>query len=351
MLASIHHILPLTTITRERILPTAGTVLVRLNQKVSSGDVIAETTWAREHVLLDVAGMLNLSMNAADKLLKCKVDDLMTAGQEVAVGSGLFPRSVRAPREGRVVAAGGGKVLLEVGESKVELRAGIPGMVVQLIPDRGAVIQSAGALIQGVWGNGHIDSGLLINLAEKPDSILTSARLDVSLRGSIILGGICKDAETLQAAAELPARGLILSSLFPSLLPLAREMRYPILVTDGFGTLPMNSVAHRLLSSNAKRDATLNAEIYDRYSGARPEVIIPLPVSQNPAAPVDLLMFESGQQVRVRRPPATGAIGTLISIRSGMTVLPSGLRALSADIKLESGETIIVPLVNIEVVG
>ena len=351
MLASIHHILPLTTITRERILPTAGTVLARLNQKVSSGDIIAETTWAREHVLLDVASMLNVSIIAADKLLRCKVGDLIAASQELAVGSGLFPRTVRAPREGRVVAVGGGKVLLEVGESKVELRAGIPGLVVQLIPDRGAVIKTAGALIQGVWGNGRIDSGLLINLTEKPDSILTSARLDVSLRGSIIMGGICKDAETLQAAAELPARGLILSSLFPSLLPLAREMRFPILVTDGFGTLPMNSVAHRLLSSSAKRDATLNAEVYDRYSGARPEVIIPLPVSQNPAPPVDLLMFEPGQQVRVRRPPATGAIGTLISIRSGMTVLPSGLRASSADVKLESGETIIVPLVNIEVVG
>jgi hypothetical protein len=351
MLASIHHILPLTTITRERILPTAGTVLVRLSQKVSSSDIIAETTWAREHVLLDIASMLNLSIKEADKLLKCKVGDLIASGQEVAIGSGLFPRTVRAPREGRVVAAGGGKVLLEVGESKVELRAGIPGMVVQLIPERGAVIQTAGALIQGVWGNGRIDSGLLINLAEKPDSILTSARLDVSLRGSIIMGGICKDAETLQVAAELPARGLILSSLFPSLLPLAREMRYPILITDGFGTLPMNSAAHRLLSSSAKRDATLNAEVYDRYSGARPEVIIPLPISQSPAPPVDLLMFEAGQQVRLLRPPATGVIGTLVSIRPGMTVLPSGLRASSADVKLESGETIIVPLVNIEVVG
>jgi len=62
-------------------------------------------------------------------------------------------------------------------------------------------------------------------------------------------------------------------------------------------------------------------------------------------------MFEPGQQVRVRRPPATGAIGTLVAIRSGMTVLPSGLRAPAADVKLESGVTIIVPLVNIEVVG
>ena len=351
MLASVHHILPLATITRERTLPVAGAVLVRLNQKVSSGDIIAEAKWAREHILLDIAGTLNLPINTADKLLKCKTGDLVAAGQEVAVGRGMFPRSVRAPRNGRVVTTGGGKVMLEVGETKIELRAGIPGTVTQLIQDRGAVIQTAGALIQGVWGNGRIDSGQMVNLAEKPDSILTSARLDASLRGSIILGGICKDAETLQAAAEVPVRGLILASLFPSLLPVAREMRYPILITDGFGSLPMNSIAHRLLSSNAKRDTALIAEVYDRYKGTRPEVIIPLPVSQSPAAPVDLMMFEAGQQVRVRRPPATGAIGTLAAIRPGMTVLPSGLRAFAADVKLESGTIIVVPLVNIEVVG
>jgi hypothetical protein len=52
-------------------------------------------------------------------------------------------------------------------------------------------------------------------------------KLDISLRGSVILAGTVKDAETLDAAAELPVRGLILSSIFPSLLQKAREMRYP----------------------------------------------------------------------------------------------------------------------------
>ena len=87
------------------------------------------------------------------------------------------------------------------------------------------------------------------------------------------------------AAAELPVRGLILSSLPPALLPLANQMRYPILVTDGLGSLPMNSLAYRLLSTNVQREVTLNAEAYDRYSGGRPEAIIALPVSQEPAAP------------------------------------------------------------------
>jgi len=351
MQAPVHHILPMTTIIRERVLPVAGTVTARLSQKVSSGDVIAEANWAREHVLLDVARAFRISPDAADRIIKCKVDDHLAAGAEIAVSKGLFPRSVRAPREGRVVAVGGGQVLLEVGETRLELRAGIPGVVTAIIPNRGATIQTIGALIQGVWGNGRIDSGLLVNLMEKPDGVLTTNRLDVSLRGSIILGGQVVEAETLEGAAELPVRGLILSTLYPSLLPVAREMKYPIVVTDGFGARPMNSAAYKLLSTNAKREVTLSAEPYDRYSGTRPEIIIPLPHSQEPSVPREVETFAPGQQVRMRRSPALGSIGTIVAIRSGLTLLPSGLRAPSAEVKLESGDVVIAPLVNLEVVG
>ena len=351
MQAPVHHILALTTIVRERVLPIAGKVTARQNQKVTPVDIIAVTDWSREHILLDVSRALRMAPNAADRILKYRVGDIVPAGAEIAASKGLFPRTVRAPREGRVVAAGGGQVLLEVGGTKLELRAGIPGTIIQVIPGYGAVIQTAGALIQGVWGNGRIDTGVLTNLAEKPDEVLSAGRLDVSHRGSIILAGLVRDAETLQAAAELPVRGLIISSLFPSLIPTAREMRYPIVVTDGFGMLPMNSAAYKLLSTSAKREVTLNAEPYDRYAGTRPEVIIPLPVSQDPALPRDVETFAPGQQVRLRRPPAAGSIGILMSIRPGLTTLPSGLRASAAEIKLDSGESVIAPLVNLEVVG
>jgi hypothetical protein len=175
--------------------------------------------------------------------------------------------------------------------------------------------------------------------------------MDVSLRGSILLGGTVKDQNVLQAAADLPARGLIISSLFPSLISLAREMKYPIVVTDGFGTMSMNSAAYRLLSTNAKREVIVNAEIYNRYTGARPEVIIPLPISSEPPSSPEFAVFAAGQQVRMRRPPFMGSIGSLELVRPGLTTLPSGLRAPSADVKLENGETVVVPLVNLEVVG
>lgn len=351
MLAPVNHVIGLTTIVRERLLPISGNVIARVQQKVTASEVVAETRWAREHALLDVARILGVSPVAADKLIKCKVDDKLAASTEIAVGRGLFPRSVRAPKDGRVVAVGGGQVLMEIGESKIEVRAGIPGTVVQVVSGRGVVIQASGGLVQGVWGNGRIDSGVLVNLMEGLDTVLLPKRIDVSLRGSVILGGMINNVETLQVLAELPARGLIASSIQPSLLPKAREMRYPILVTDGIGSMPMNSAAYRLLSTNAKREVTLNTEPYDRYTGARPEVFIALPVSAEPPMPNEVEVFAPGMQVRMRRPPSMGMIGSIVALKPGLTVLPSGLRAQAAEVKLENNETIIVPLVNIEVVG
>jgi hypothetical protein len=173
----------------------------------------------------------------------------------------------------------------------------------------------------------------------------------VSLRGSVILGGHVRDAETLRAAAELPVRGLILSSLLSPLIVQAYQMRYPIIVTDGFGAMPMNSAAFKLLTTNNKREATVNAEHFDRYSGNRPEVIIPLPVSSEPPEPNSFETFAVGQTVHLRRPPSAGMVGTLSSLPAGLSTLPSGLRAPAAEVKLENGETVLVPLVNLEVVG
>jgi hypothetical protein len=262
-----------------------------------------------------------------------------------------MPKIVRAPREGRVVAAGAGQVLMESGESRMELRAGISGNVTQVFPERGVEIQTTGALIQGLWGNGRVDTGVMINLADKPDTVLSAGRLDVSMRGSILIAGEVREEETLRSAAELPVRGLIVGSLPPSLIPVAREVRYPIVATEGFGMLPMNAAAYRLITTNAKREATLNAESFDRYSGARPEIIIPLPAATAPAAPHDVEAFAPGQTVRLRRQPAAGQIGMLMSLHDGLATFASGLRAAAAEVKLENGEQLLIPLVNLEVVG
>jgi hypothetical protein len=351
MLAPVLHILPLTTIIRERTLPLAGTVNVSMNQKVNPTDVIAEARFAREHVLLDVARTFGVSTRDADKMIKVSQGDRLAEDSLVAESTGMFKRTIRAPRPGRVMVVGGGQVLMEVGNARIELRAGMPGVVTQVIPDRGVVIRTAGALIQGTWGNGRIDTGLMTSKIEKPDDILTSDLLDVSLRGSVILGGRLRDQETLQVAAEMPVRGLIVSSMNSSLIQTAVQMRYPILVLDGFGAMPMNSAAFKLLTTNDKREVPVNAEPFDRFKNNRPEVIIPLPVQDEPEEPGDYLAFGIGQKIRMRRSPHAGMIGTITNLPDGFSKLESGLRAPAAEVKLENDTNVLVPLVNLEVVG
>lgn len=351
MLAPILHVLPLTTIVRERSLPVAGKVNAHMNQRVSPTDVIAEANFAREHVLLDVARTFGVSTTTADKMIKVNEGDRVAQDALIAENRGMISRSIRAPRAGRVMVVGGGQVLMEVGDARVELKAGLPGQVIQILPERGVVIRTVGALVQGMWGNGRIDNGLMRVLLEKPDDVLTADRLDVSMRGSVILGGHIREAETLRAAAELHIRGLIVPSILSPLIQAAYQMRYPILVLDGFGAIPMNSSAFKLLTTNKEREVTVNAEHFDRYSGNRPEAIIPLPVTSEPDEPDLYCTFAAGLTVRMRRPPFAGMIGTISNLPPGLSTLQSGLRAPAADVKLENGETVTVPLVNLEVVG
>lgn len=351
MLAPVHHILPLTTIRRERTLPVPGRITARLDQKVSSLDIVAEASLGSTHKLIDVAQQLGVRAEKAQELMQVKAGDLVTANQTLAAKSGLSPQIVRAPRDGRVLLVSGGQILLEVGEGTFELMARLPGTVSRHVPERGVEITFTGSLVQGVWGNGRVDLGLLLPLLQSPADVLTASMLDVSMRGAVLLAGHCSEAAALKTAAELPARGLILGSMSPLLIPQAQQLQMPILLTDGFGKRPMNAAAYKLLSTNEKRETTVNAEALNRQSGSRPEVYIPLPVTQEPPLPREVETFAPNQPVRILRAPYAGQTGSLTKLLPGLTAFPSGLRLPAAEVRLESGEIAVVPTANLEVLG
>ena len=190
----------------------------------------------------------------------------------------------------------------------------------------------------------------MINLAEKPDTELTVSRLDVSMRGSVIVAGQVKQADALKAAADLPVRGLIIGSLFPSLLSV-REMRYPIILTDSFGVLPMNSAAYRLISTNAKREVTLNAEFFDRYSGARPEVIILCRLRRSRPSRMMWRSLLPANRCGCAASLLRGSSVRLWFCSRACRYFRAACRAAAAEVRLENGEQLLIPLVNLEVVG
>jgi hypothetical protein len=351
MLAPVTHILPLTTLRRERVLPVPGRLIARLDQKVNPLDVVAEANFGAEHLLINVARTFGMQPKLVQPLIQVKAGDMVSKGDVIARRAGLAIGIVYAPRNGRVLLVGAGQILMEVGETTFELRAGMPGIVTGQTPERGVEITFNGALIQGVWGNGHVDVGMLLPVLSAPEEPLVAKQMDVSLRGSVLLAGSCNDPAALQSASELPLRGLILGSMSPALLPLAQQAQFPIIIVDGFGSAPMDAAAYKLLTTNAKRDVTLNAEPYDRQTGLRPEIYIPLPVTLEPPAPRDVETFAPDQMVRLTRNPNIGMVGTLVRLRPGLTTMPSGVRVAAADVRLDSGELILIPLANLEVLG
>ena len=114
MLANVTHILPLTTIRRERLLPIPGRVVVRQGQKVKPLDVIAEANLAPDHLLLQVARGLGLSSEEADQRIERHAGDEVVEGDVIASRGGIARRVVRSPASGRIVMVGDGLVLLEV---------------------------------------------------------------------------------------------------------------------------------------------------------------------------------------------------------------------------------------------
>jgi hypothetical protein len=351
MLASITHFLPLTTIVRKRILPCDGRILATVGQKVVPSDVVATAIVGRQHLILDIALSLRVSPRRVAALLKIKRGQKVNQDDVVAETTGLFSREVRSPANGRIVAIGGGKLVLETGGTPTELLAGITGVITEIVEERGVVIRATGSVIQGLWGNGQLDTGVMISIMDRPDEVFDPTRLDIAVRSSIILGGYVDNPAVLKSASDLPVRGLILSSMSPALLPLASQMSFPIMLIDGFSRQPLNSTAYKLLSTNVRRAITLNAVAYDRFRGDRPEIFISLPVSQDLPEPRELETFLPGQALRVISLTRPARIGTLVRISPNQAILPNGLRVKTADVQLESGEKILVPLTNLEVLG
>ncbi len=349
MLAPVVHILPITRIRRHRLLPVAGRVLIRKGQNINPNDVVAEANLHPHHVLLDVAHSLGVPKGDADRYLERDAGDTVSEGDVLAGPVGWNKRVLRAPCSGRIVLSGDGKMLLEEEKPPFQILAGLPGVVAFLIPGRGAVIESVGSLVQGVWGNGAIGFGVLHVLIKKPDDILTMDQIEVDLRGKVILTGYCGEEQVLRSLSELPIQGLVLSSMDSALIPLAKEQPFPIVVTDGFGILPMNSLAYNLLRTSSEREITVNAEKRDVYTNQRPEVLISLPVDQVVQEPRDTTVFSPGQRVRIVRAPHQAKIGTLIAIKTDLDVLPNGVKAKIAEVELENSKKIKLPLANLEV--
>lgn len=348
-LPPVTHVLPQTTVRRERRLPIAGTVTVRVNERVQAQDVIAEAELAPRHFFLDLSRGLGVPVQEATRHLVRNVEERVEAGEVLAGPVGLARRSVRAPADGMIVAVTEGRVLFQARGRPFELRAGFPGTVVSTDGVRTVVMETTGALVQAVWGNGKQDFGVLRLVGEGPDSQLQTRSLDIQLRGAVLVAGYCQSAAPLHQATELSVRGLVLGGLASELIPVARRLPYPLILTEGFGPLPISQPIYHLLKNNAGRDAALEARPPAPYELQRPEVIIPLPSNREVELPDEVIPLAPGLRVRAMSGPEKGSVGVVREVMEKAFGYPSGILARSAVVDVDGSGPVTLPLANLEV--
>ena len=348
-LPPVTHVLPMTTVRRERKLPIAGTVTVRVNERVQAQDVIAEAELAPRHYFLDLSRGLGVSVQEATRHLVHSVGDQVEAGDILAGPVGIARRTVRAPADGMIAAITEGRVLFQARGRPYELKAGFPGTVISTDGVRRIILETTGALVQAVWGNGKQDFGVLRIVGDGPGSALQTRSLDLQLRGAVLVAGYCENPAPLHQATELSVRGVILGGLASGLIPVARRLPYPVIVVEGFGPLSLCQPIFQLLKNNAGRDAALEARPSDAHAADRPEVIIPLPSSRDADLPDEVIPMAPGLRVRALSGPQKGAVGVVQEIMDKAFGYPSGILARSAIVDVEGSGPMTLPLANLEV--
>lgn len=349
MQAQITQNRPLANFRRSQELPVAGTILVRTGQKISVGDPLAEAVLPTGHALVDVTRSLGLeTAKQAEELIDRKIGEQLGEKDIIAETGGMFSNVIRTPAPGTIISIHNGVVLIETRSETVKLNAQVPGTVVDIIGNRKIVIEINGALVQGIWGNGKMGRGPLVNRAETPDAALVSGSLDMAARGAVVMAGYCNDENVLDLAAHLPVAGLILGGMPARMIAAARNQPYPILLLEGFGLLPINPAAFALLRTNTNREISINACDSDPFTGTHPEAVIALPADGEPLK--EQVEYTAGQLVRVTAYPYFGQTGMIEKVLPGNTLLVSGLRAQAAQVRFID-ESRIIPLSNLEIIS
>ncbi len=341
----------LTTIRRERTLPLSGEVVVRMGQRVEPWDAVAQAAVPGGYRIIEIAQALKVQEGSIRRYLLKREGDEVKVGEPIAVRRGFFRRAVRSPVNGFLAAVGAGRVLIEAGMAVVELRAGMRGRVSSVRSNWGVVVETVGAIVQGVWGNGKEGHGVLKVLADSPHSVLTRESIEVGFQGAVVLAGQGTTLEALKFAQEMQVRGIIVGSLEAALLEAASAAIFPIIVTEGWGVISMSSVIFDALKSNDGREVSLSGRVQTGWEQVRPEVIVPLLASGAP--PTELMAdfsFEEGATVRILRQPYMGATGTVVALPASPRKLATGGAFLGAEVELPTHGRVFVPFANLELI-
>jgi len=299
---------------------------------------------------------------------------LVEVGQEVKKGaiiakkgeqSAFFTKAARAPISGIVteVNDSNGYVTISRPFKEVIVDAYVQGEVTEILPQFGAVIETKGVLINGVFGLGPENHGELMVLSDEPDKSLTEDMITEDLAGKVVVvGGFATD-EALEKAQEVGVTGVVCATasylnLVNSLgvklgvgITGQEDIDMTVILMEGFGRLTMWENSFDAFKQLDGLEVSLNGRTQIRAGAIRPEVVCPFPDYDGPLHDPEAIdeELEIGQRVRIVSDPYFGELGKIVEIPHDPMEI--GTEAFVPVVRVElrdDSEVAVVPRKNVE---
>lgn len=310
-----------------RHLPGTADLRVRTGARVKPEQAIAQID--KHHVAERIAlsSRLELDPGEITRHLERPVGSQVMKGDVLAKARhGLRSLTELAPFPGTIagVDAVTGELLLAP-EGADEPRALVHGEVVKADAASGVVIHTFGSRVLGIAGLGTAVNGPLVILQKKQNG--EGWEIDgAAVQGAIVVVPDPLTAGVIRQLMEAGAKGIVIGGLSVSTLATAfyrsaadalsawrsplvatrSSFPLPLMFTEGFGDLPMNSNIAGALQKMTGEPAALLPETSVRPPLRRPELIISDPTRLDEDGPAALPVMTTGAQVRFAEPSRAG---------------------------------------------
>ncbi len=357
-----------TVIHRRRMLPLPGKVLVAVGDRVRSDQVVARAELPGKVFPINLANQLGVTPGEMQGYLTKREGDTVTKDEILAENKPLikwFKTEIRSPVSGTIesVSLVTGQVLLREPPKVLELLAYVDGTSIDMIPQQGIVVETTCSLIQGIFGIGGEASGDIVMAVDAPDEPLTPNRLTAAMKGKVVVGGSFLSAETMKQAKAVGVAGVVVGGIHDEDLRAllgydlgvaitgTEQVGFTLILTEGFGAIPMAAKTFKLLTAHAGRKASISGATQIRAGVIRPEIIVSQgkeeakTASQSQREGISL-----GDPVRIIRDPMFGRIGAVSALPSELTTISTESEVRVLEVTFADGKTVVVPRTNIEVI-
>ncbi|MCS7192746.1 MAG: hypothetical protein NZ937_07185 [Armatimonadetes bacterium] len=360
-------------VRKVRRLPLKGQVLVHVGDEVEPDTVVARTELPGPITTVRVAERLGVEPRELNKFLLKNIGDKVQAGEVIAERKtffGLFTSRVTSPITGTIdfISEATGNIGIRHLPTPVEVNAYLKGLVIEVIPEEGAVVATRGVFVQGIFGLSGERHGQIAVIAKSPDEVVPETKISDEHKSKVLIAGSLAHWKLMEAAKEVGASALVTGGVLDTdikellgydigvAITGHEPLPFTLIVTEGFGKIAMSKRTFELLASQEGKEASVNGATQIRAGVIRPEIVVPidrkiqmddLQVSEQDTFAAGELAI--GTPIRLIRAPYFGALGRITALPPEPKEIETETKTRVLEATLIDGEKVIVPRANVEI--